>query len=180
MRISNRVQVILGIGFLIVLGTVKFFVVDYFNVPQNGMYPAIPRDSTVWMYKLAYSQPADVKRGDIAIYQDRENGQLYNYIWRVVGLPGEQIQTKGDELIINGKHVTHIALRAEGENQIFREEHSDCQFEICIEPQAKIPPDTDLTLGPDEFFLMGDNRHGAEDNRYKGPVKFGTFLGKKL
>jgi signal peptidase I len=180
MKLSPKVQWTLAIGLIASLAVVKFFVMDYYNIPQNGMYPAIPRDSTVWVNKLAYSQAADVKRGDIVIYEHRENGQTYNYIWRVVGLPGERVQTTADELIINGKPVSHVAVRTEGQSEIYQEQHPDCQFEICIEPKDKLPPETDQTLGSDEFFLLGDNRHSAADNRYKGPVKFSAFIGKKF
>lgn len=168
---------------LILIGLVgaRFFWIDSYTIPQNGMFPAIPKGSSIWVNKFAFWKPSDVKRGDVVVYEHLENSQRYLYIWRVIGLPGERIQTNDTELLINNKIIPINHQRTDGDKQIYLEQHRDCQFEICFESTAKqLPPNSDIQLGPDEFFLMGDNRYSAADSRYKGPVRFSAICGKKI
>jgi signal peptidase I len=94
---------------------------------------------------------AGVERGDIVVFRHEYEGQLYDYIWRVVGLPGDVIEASGDSLIVNGQSARRQRLRESGGETIYREQIGD-----------------------------GDNRFLAEDSRYTGPIAFGSISGRKL
>ena len=89
---------------LIALG-IKTFFVGYYRIPQNGMYPGLPAGSSLFTAKRAYSSVSSVKRGDIVIFVREENGRRYNYIWRVIALPGEKVEASDEALKINGQPV---------------------------------------------------------------------------
>src|SRR5713226_3983590 len=82
---------------------IKTFFVGYYRIPQNGMYPGLPAGRRVFAARHSYADASSVKRGDIVVFIREENGQRYNYIWRVVALPGEKVEASGESLTINGQ-----------------------------------------------------------------------------
>ena len=90
---------------------VKTFFIGRYRIPQNGMYPTLPAGSSLFTYKRAYSNASSVKRGDIIVFVREENGQRYNYIWRVIALPGEKVEASGDSLVIDGQAVQRQQIR---------------------------------------------------------------------
>lgn len=166
---------------LAVLLVTRALFIDYYRIPQNGMYPGHPAGSMIFVAKRAYSGPADVRRGDIVVFVRTENGTSYDYVWRIVGLPGEKVKASGDILAINGERVARERLREHDGLIIYRERVGDAAYEIATSsaPSAA-PPDVSLTVPPDHFFVMGDNRSDARDSRYFGPIAFSSIVGKKL
>src|SRR5262249_44509582 len=135
----------------------------------------------VFTAKRAYSSARSVKRGDIVVFVREENGQRTAYIWRVVGLPGETVETTGESLVINGQPVQRQRMRESDGRAVFREQNGDTSYEVAFDlsPRSR-PPDSSITLPPDQFFVMGDNRFDAHDSRYFGPIPFQSITGKKL
>jgi signal peptidase I len=72
-------------------------------------------------------------------------------------------------------------IREEEGAVIFREKIDGATFEVAFaqSPNHR-PPDASLTVPPDQFFVMGDNRFNAFDSRYFGPISFSSIIGKKL
>jgi len=169
------------IGILLVVLIVKTFFIANYRIPQNGMYPTLPANSRLFVNKRAYSAPSSVKRGDIVIFVREEDGQKYHYIWRVIGLPGDKIETSGASLKINGRELERQRVR-EGQGKIiFREQAEGATYEIALDqnPERQLN-EASVTVPPDYFFVMGDNRFNARDSRDFGPIAFASILGKKL
>ena len=170
-----------AIPVVLALFVVKGFFIDYYRIPQNGMYPGLPSGSIVFTAKRPYSDVSSVKRGDIIVFVREENGHRYNYIWRVVAIPGETVKTSGKSLVINGRAVQRKPVREVDGKAVFREQIGDISYEIAFDqsPNSQ-PPDVSLTIPADQFFVMGDNRFDARDSRYFGPVSFSSIIGKTL
>lgn len=172
-----------GVTLLIVgaLVALRVFVVNVNVVPQNGMYPTIPGGSFVFSWKRPYGGIAAVERGDIVLFNRIQEGQTYLYVWRVVGLPGDKVLAAKDALRVNGSPLKRELLRDEADLTIFRETAGVTSYEIAIAKEPRdIPPDIEVMVGPDELFVIGDNRYNAVDSRYFGPIKFSTVVGRKL
>jgi signal peptidase I len=184
MSTSRRTPKILtwtSVAALLIVLVVKTVFIGRYRIPQNGMYPTLPAGTGLFTYKRAYSNPSQVRRGDIIVFIREEDGERYNYIWRVIGLPGDNIVTAGESLTINGKPVTRERVREEGGVVIFREHAGETVFEVALSQSPEHqPPDVSLKVPPDHFFVMGDNRFDARDSRYFGPVAFSAIVGKKL
>ena len=169
------------IAVLLAFFTIKTFFVGYYRIPQNGMYPTLPAGSIFFTAKHPYSDSSRVKRGDIIVFVREQNGQRYNYIWRVVALPGDKVEASGESLVINGRQVQRERIGDSDGKTIFREHIGDVSYQIAIDPSSpNHPPDTSVTVLPDEFFVMGDNRFNAFDSRNFGPISFNSIIGKKL
>ena len=121
-----------GVAALLVLLAIKTFCIDYYRIPQNGMYPGLPAGSILFTTKRAYSDASSVKRGDIIVFVREENGQRYNYIWRVVALPGERVETSGESLVINGQVVQRQHLREADGKIVFREQIGGISLRGCL------------------------------------------------
>ncbi|MGQ0634751.1 MAG: signal peptidase I [Planctomycetaceae bacterium] len=170
-----------GAAMLLALVTLKTFFIDHYRIPQDGMYPTLPAGSHLFASKRAYAGPADVRRGDIVVFVREENGQRYNYIWRVIALPDETIEASGESLTVDGATALREHLREADRATIYRERIADASYEIALGSlPAQLPPAATLTVPPDHFFVMGDNRFGARDSRYFGPIPFSSIIGKKL
>lgn len=104
----------------------------------------------------------DPERFDIVIFPFR-NDPSKNYIKRVIALPGETIQILEDGTILIDGEVL--------EENYGREVIRLDRIGNCAEP---------FELGPDEYFVMGDNRNDSEDSRFDkvGRVKRSEIIGK--
>ena len=124
-----------------------------------------------------YSKP---QRGDIIVFDSGDhwqNGEPVIIMKRVVGLPGETVDIESPYLIVNGKRVT--------EPSIF-EKITSCQdgYEGYLHPEniaasQQIKP-LPLTLGPDEYYLLGDHSSTSFDSRFTDPVHRNDILGRVI
>ena len=76
-------------------------------------------------------------------------------IKRVVGLPGESVEIRRGRVLINGQPI----------EQPF----------TLLSDEAFYGP---ITLGPDSYFVMGDNRHNSNDSRVFGPIPSSAIAGR--
>ncbi|MFC0203804.1 signal peptidase I [Novosphingobium soli] len=114
--------------FWLVLGVVvlRSFIVSPFNIPSESMLPRLLTGdylfATKWSYGYSkYSLPFSVplipgrifasqpERGDVAIFK-APPGNDVDYIKRVIGLPGDEIQVKAGQLFINGTAVPKVKV----------------------------------------------------------------------
>lgn len=140
-----------------------FIAVKYFGrmvrCADSGMQPQIESGSTVLVNTMAYNINSP-KRGEIVVvYLDRKPSR-HPYVRRIAGLPGETVQISDGELYINGK-----AIRG-GEYPFALNEPG-----IAAEP---------ITLGSEEYFVLGSNTEGDEDSRASeiGNVKADEIIGE--
>ena len=100
------------------------------------------------------------KRGDVIVFLPNGNQNTHYYVKRVVGLPGETVQIKDERLYINGV----LAEEDEGYDKM-----ADAEI-----------TENEITLGSDEYFVLGDNRNNSEDSRSGniGPIKRDNIIGK--
>lgn len=181
---SSKIPKIVGwsaAAVLIAFIAVKTFLIGYYWIPQNGMYPSLPAGSILFACKRPYSAAANVKRGDIVVFIREEQGQHYNYIWRVVALPGETVHAADESLTIDGQAVQRQRTREINGKTLYREKIGEVSYEVAFDSAPRYrPPETSLTVPQDHFFVVGDNRFDARDSRYFGPIPFSSIIAKKL
>ena len=166
---------------VLALLALKTFFIGYYRIPQNGMYPTLPAGSLMFTIKRPYSDISSVKRGDIVVFVREQNGGRYNYIWRVIGLPGDKVETSGESLMINGQPAARERLADADGKSVFREQLGGVSYEIAFDPSAKErPPDVSMIVPSDHVFVIGDNQFNAFDSRRFGPIPFSSIIGKKL
>lgn len=88
-----------------------------------------------------------LKRFDIIVFYPHGRDSKEYYVKRIIGLPGETVQIKGSDIYIDG--------------EVLDENYG--KEPITVAGLAAEP----ITLGKDEFFVMGDNRAVSLDSRYE-------------
>ena len=145
--------------------------IQRFTVPQNGMYPTIPAGTTQWLIKKRFTT-AELNRGDIVVFDAKHEGKNYNFVWRIIGLPGEKISINEQELTIDGTVIERVHQRTEGMLEIYEERVQNRRYEVAYDSSAAAGNRLggDLVVPEGHFYLLGDNRYNALDSRYIGPI----------
>ncbi|MEJ6348486.1 signal peptidase I [Holzapfeliella sp. He02] len=110
-----------------------------------------------------------VSRGDVVIVKvPTSDGKTELYIKRIVGLPGEKLESKNDQMFINGQLLDESYL--DGGKAKFKATNPDSLFTNNFE----------TTVPADSYFVMGDNRSVSKDSRIIGPVSKSQIEAKVL
>jgi len=156
-----RELIIYALIIVICVTVVPKYVIQRTIITGHSMENSLQDMDNVLVEKLFFSF-SDPERFDVVMFYPYGVEEEDYYVKRVIALPGETIQIIGDDIYIDGELL---------------EENYGKQA-ITYQGIAKEP----LTLGSDEYFLMGDNREVSFDSRYEevGPVKRELIAGKAI
>lgn len=168
------------------------FVAHPVRVDGESMYPTL-KDGEFGFTNVGGVLLNGVERGDIVVVTMEEDGQKTHWIKRVIGLPGETVSCVNDVIYINGKALDETKYIDPDYRQSFMEKFKCNWFNKVRnsndkENKRNYNPDVDdnvvdfkeVTLGDDEYFVMGDNRPYSKDSRYVGPVKKSQLFAKNM
>ncbi len=162
-----------GLSFLLTLAIcfvlvflITQFVLQHNTVIGSSMMPTLEDKDEVFVEKLSRHFPSGLKRGDIvtadAYRDDGSPGDEIIIIKRVVGLPGEKVTIREGQVFIDDRQLIEPYLPEE----VLTSEHAMAYSNVL--------------LGEDEYYLLGDNRMSSRDSRDIGPVKRSEIEGKLL
>jgi len=182
----------------LIVFSIRSSIADWNDVPTGSMKPTILEGDRVFINKLAYDlkvpfttwhlvQWSNPQRGDIVVFYSPHDGT--RLVKRVVGLPGETIELRNEQLVINGNPVDYEPLDSAIPEQLSEGERQHSLFateRLPAHPHAvmAIPSvAAKRTFGPvsvpdGQYFVMGDNRDNSFDSRYFGPVERNRIVGK--
>lgn len=172
------IKTIVGVGVFVIL--FRFFILQPFYIIGNSMLPDFENGEYLFINELSYhfTEPA---RGEVVVFrypdasckvfvEDNKiiktivQGPCTSYIKRVIGLPGETvIVNSGKVTIINDENPNGFTLT-----------------EDYIEQGVTTLGNVNMTLGEDEYFVLGDNRepNASSDSREWGPLNRDYIIGK--
>jgi signal peptidase I len=160
---------------------IQALLVKPYRIPSGSMLPTLKVGQRVLVNRLG-NRFNDPKVGEIMVFHppagaegsgdtcgaSKPDGQAcakptpekasVNFIKRVVGLPGDHISIRDGHVIRNGKR------------------EKDGYIAPCAGGSACNLPET-ITIPPDHYFMMGDNRGASDDSRYWGPVPRKWIIG---
>ena len=136
------ILLIIGLTYLIIT-----FVGQRTMVSGSSMETTLQDGDNLIVDKISY-RFRDPKRYDIIVFPYKYEEDTY-YIKRIIGMPGETVQIRDGYVYIDGKRLI---------SDIYGKEK-------IKDPQTAAEP---VTLGDDEYFVMGDNRNHSMDSRDPG------------
>ncbi|WP_239254801.1 type I signal peptidase SipX [Listeria ilorinensis] len=153
---------------LVIAFAIRYFLISPVTVYGDSMEPTLHDGEHLFINKV--SSP---DRFDIIVFPapDEENAE---YIKRVIGLPGDTIEYKDDQLYINDEKYDEPYLDSEKENLSGGQLTEDFTL-------SELPACGGVSKVPDgKLFVLGDNRRISKDSRYIGFIDEKNVLGKVI
>jgi len=166
----------IAIAILLAL-VIRTLVVQAFTIPSGSMMDTLLVGDYILVNKFLYGpelpftdwhMPAlrSPQRGDIIVFKYPQD-EKRDFIKRIVGSPGDQVQVRGQQVFVNGRPVQEPYVKRTDSSPA--PAPSYCGYAYACEPTA-VPADS--------YFVMGDNRDNSQDSRYWGFVKRDKIKGK--
>ncbi len=198
---AESIGLALGVALLL-----RAFVVEAFQIPSGSMIPTLDVGDHIFVSKFAYSigipftnakiaTLGKPKRGDIIVFKYPPD-QSIDYIKRVMGLPGETLQVRHNEVFIDGTPLAREQLNEpcltndsrdfDGDEdrhpcEVWLEHLGNKSHEVHQEPMRSMSSDFGpVKIPPGHYFAMGDNRDNSKDSRVWGFVPFDLIKGRAL
>lgn len=153
-EIWETIVLIVAIWALVNLASVRFI------VEGPSMQPTFHTGQVLVVSRVNYLL-TNPQRGEVAVFNaPNVSSDEPPYIKRVIGLPGDTIEIKDMMVYVNGQQLNEPYI------------NEPCELRMC--------GDNSWTLGPDEYFFMGDNRNHSRDSRVFGGVKRERIIGEAL
>jgi signal peptidase I len=166
---------------------------------------------------LPFLPQRDIERGDIIVFKypgnkvrpqnDRSRGIVpyqINYVKRVIGLPGETVEFKNNQVFINGQLLPEHRVIGDAdsseaalETKEFEPRPPDANYDVYYseDNMKAVLAGRDLSVDPivefatagkpmvvpeNQYFVMGDSRDNSEDSRYWGFVPREVIIGRAM
>jgi len=159
---------------------VRTWVFQAFKIPTGSMEPNLLIGDHLIVNKMIFAPAVtpierallprrDIVRGDVIVFKYPED-PTRDFIKRVIGVPGDQLELRRKKMYVNGKAIDEpyahfiVPLSPEGAGRgtDLREEYGP------------------VTVPAGQFFVMGDNRDNSQDSRYWGFLPATYVKGKAL
>ncbi len=145
---------------LITAFLIRTFLFQPFVVEGNSMEPNMHSNQYLIVDKLSY-RLKNPQRGEVVVFAAPDIAGV-DYIKRIIGLPGETVKITGDKIYIDNKSVDEKYLPDDYHTYITNDKDTTLETK----------------LGPNEYFMMGDNRQHSHDSRSVGSVNKKEIVGR--
>jgi signal peptidase I len=183
---------------LAVMCSIRSSLADWNVVPTGSMKPTILEGDYVFVNKVAYDLKVPFTRWHLAEWSNPQRGEVVVFfspydemrlVKRVVGLPGDVIELRHDQLYVNGNPMSYGPLDARISDQLPESERSQSVFAteqlsahnhavMAIPGRGAKRDFGPVTVPADHFFMLGDNRDNSFDSRYYGAVERKRIVGR--
>ena len=147
---------------------IRTFVVQAFKIPTGSMEPNLLVGDHLLVNKFVFAPTLaglertllpmrPIVRGDVVVFKFPEDPER-DFIKRIVGLPGETIEVKGTQVLVNGTAIVQPFAH-------FLLPHDPNASLDDGDPREHYGP---VTVPAGHYFAMGDNRDNSQDSRYWG------------
>jgi signal peptidase I len=192
---------------LLIALVIRTFLLQPYNIPSGSMEDTLLIGDYLFVSKFSYGYSqysfplgllpfngrilsSEPERGDVAVFRLPADNET-DYIKRVIGLPGDEIQMIDSILHINGEAVPrqriddYVEVTPGGRTirtpRYVEELPNGVTYQTLDENPRDRLDNTDVyKVPPGHYFMMGDNRDNSQDSRVSSPgyVPFENFIGR--
>jgi signal peptidase I len=167
---------------------IRTFVVQAFKIPTGSMEQNLLIGDHLLVNKFvlgpqrsglerALLPMKDIQRRDVVVFKYPEDPER-DFIKRVIGLPGDQIELRRKRVYLNGQLLDEpYVYYLENPPPLPQEMDSPASQGTSGDPREEYGP---VTVPPGHFFVMGDNRDNSQDSRYWGFLPRENVKGRAL
>jgi signal peptidase I len=159
---------------------IRTFVVQAFKIPTGSMEPNLLVGDHLLVNKFVFAPTTTglerallpmrpIVRGDVVVFKFPEDPER-DFIKRIVGLPGESIEVRGAQVLVNGTAIAQPFAH-------FLLPHDPNAPVNDGDPRERYGP---VTVPAGHYFAMGDNRDNSQDSRYWGFLPSHYVKGRAL
>ena len=151
----------IALSIILALG-IRTFVAEARWIPSESMVPTLQVNDKLIVDKLSYDFTSP-SRGDIVVFSPtdnitRENPTLKDaFIKRIIGLPGDKVEVKGERVYVNDRPLKESYIEDA--------------------PHYNFGP---VTVPPDSYLVLGDNRNNSYDSHFWGFVPRNHIIGRAI
>jgi signal peptidase I len=180
--LGSVIELVVIVAFAVGLALlVQAFLVKPYVIPSGSMLPTLKEGQRILVQRVGY-RFGDPQVGDIVVFHPPKGaeeqtcgtepppGQVCidtvdehqdeNFVKRIVATPGDTLRIVDGHAIVNGERIEDDFTRPCGGGG------GGCNFR------------KEVTIPPDHYFMMGDNRGASDDSRFWGPVPRDWIIGK--
>jgi signal peptidase I len=190
---SESIAVAVAIALLL-----RAFVIEAFQIPSGSMIPTLEIGDHIFVSKFAYGigipftdkkilswhQP---QRGDVIVFKYPHDTNT-DYIKRVVGLPGDKVEVRHNEIFINGNPMARELVNPRFSHHECAQrtscelwlEHLGTHTHNTLHQAERLTEFGPVVVPSGSVFVMGDNRDNSNDSRVWGTVRFELIKGRAL
>ncbi|MBJ8200634.1 signal peptidase I [Bacillus cereus] len=150
---------------VVLAGVIRQFSFAPILVDGVSMAPTLHDRDRMIVNKIGY-HIGDPKRFDIIVFRATEDK---DYIKRIIGLPGDEIEYRNDKLYVNGKAYEEPYL----DKQKKQIADGPLTYDFNLEEMTG-----KKTVPKDQLFVLGDNRRFSKDSRSIGTISMDQVIGK--
>ena len=140
----------------------------FYKIPASSLLPTIMAGD--WIVTLKVWSKNNIKRRDLIVFPYPPEPSI-DYIKRIIGLPGEKLEIRKDQVFINGEPLDESYTYFEPNEMTSRQN----QGLTDLQPTSRYGP---VVIPQGKLFVMGDNRYNSADSRYWGFVESETVESK--
>jgi signal peptidase I len=139
---------------------IRQFIAEARYIPSGSMLPTLQINDRLIVDKLSYRFETP-QRGDIVVFNPTPALEQQNFheafIKRVIGLPGDRVEVKTGQVVVNGQPLPENYLQEQ--------------------PNYEFKP---VTVPPNQYMVLGDNRNNSYDSHYWGFVPREKIIGRAV
>jgi signal peptidase I len=154
-------------------------VFEAFYIPTESMAPNILDGDHILVNKLAYQRRIP-QRGDVIVFRVPRKPGL-TWIKRVIGLPGDTVEVRANEVLVNGRKLERDRVPAGAvpvplQGEVFEESNAGRRYRILVGKEESADQ-AKTTVPEGTCYVLGDHRDRSSDSREFGPVPLASILG---
>jgi len=192
-------------GVLLLVWVIRSFIIQPYRVPTGSLLPTVEPGDFLVVNQFAYGlrfpvinkklvEVGEPKRGEITLFYYPVDPNVV-FVKRVIGLPGDHVESRNRVLYINGKEMTQTYIKEAVDNEPAGEGNPEEHIPVQVKQEdldgvkhriylantvTALSADFSVDVPAGHYFMMGDNRDNSGDSRVWGFVPESHLIGKAL